>query len=114
MASLTDMGKRRKIEPLTQQEEISFDELDKIAKTHSNYIPTSEAWIPKVKGDMPRLPVGLERLVRSACEGAITVEVPGVKDVNRFVMAWACAYLISDKAEALKRLNMVHEVWERR
>jgi hypothetical protein len=61
---------------------------------------------------VPRLPWQLERLVCAASNGSLNIYVRGVADVNRYVQAWACSYLTSDKDESLKRLWEVYNTWQ--
>jgi hypothetical protein len=65
------------------------------------------------KVTIPRLPWQLERLVSAASSNALTFTMQGIPEPNRYVMAWACTYLASDKVEALKRLWEVYEQWQR-
>lgn len=57
---------------------------------------------------IPRLPFALERLV-SAASGNLLMgfTFDGVPDINRYVMAWACAYLVGGSKEARDRLQQV-------
>lgn len=61
------------------------------------------------RGDsLPRLPFALERLVSAASSNLLTgFTFDGVPDINRYVMAWACCYLVGDRDEALNRLRQV-------
>ncbi len=61
---------------------------------------------------LPRLPWQLERLVSAASSDNLEAAVPGVPDVNRYVMGWACSYLTGDREESLKRLWAVHRAWQ--
>lgn len=61
---------------------------------------------------LPRLPWQLEQLVKAACNGALTLNLRGVPDTTRYVMAWACSYLTSDKEESQKRLWEVYQAWQ--
>jgi hypothetical protein len=53
---------------------------------------------------VPRLPWQLERLLAAASSHTLTFTMSGIPDVNRYVQAWACEYLVNDKEQALKRL----------
>ena len=61
------------------------------------------------RGDsLPRLPFALERLVSAASSNLLAgFTFEGVPDINRYVMAWACCYLVGDRNEALNRLRQV-------
>ena len=59
-----------------------------------------------------RLPWQLERLVHAASSGLLRFSITGIPDTNRYVMAWACNYLVSDKQEALERLWEVYNLWQ--
>ena len=61
---------------------------------------------------VPKLPRQLVRLVEAASNGVLDIPVRGVADVSSYVQAWACTYLTSDRAEALKRLWEVYRQWE--
>ncbi len=65
----------------------------------------------------PRLPWQLERLISAACADALpqsTVALPSgfVTDLNRYVLGWGCSYLVSDRAEAERRLWQAHRAWK--
>ena len=65
----------------------------------------------------PRLPWQLERLISAACADALpqgTVTLPSgfVTDLNRYVLGWGCSYLVSDRAEAERRLWQAHRAWK--
>ena len=62
---------------------------------------------------VPPLPWQLERLVRAAADELLEVSIRGVKDTNRYVMGYACAYLIGDREHALSKLWEVRKLWER-
>lgn len=62
---------------------------------------------------LPRLPWQLERLVSAAASGVlpagtVTLSAGLVPDLNRYVLGWGCAYLVSDRAEAERRLWQVY------
>jgi TubC N-terminal docking domain len=62
---------------------------------------------------LPRLPWQLERLVEAACSGALVVNVHGVPDTARYVMAWAATYMVSSQRdEPLRRLWEVYQAWQ--
>jgi hypothetical protein len=61
---------------------------------------------------VPRLPWQLERLVNAASSGTLILHLTGVPSTTHYVMACACAYLTSDKEEALKRLWEVYNLWQ--
>ena len=61
---------------------------------------------------VPRLPWQLEHLVQAACNGALVLNLRGIPDTTRYVMAWACSYLTSDKEESLRRLWEVYQSWQ--
>jgi hypothetical protein len=61
---------------------------------------------------IPRLPWQLERLVSAASSDVLTFSLYGVPDINRYVLAWAAAYLTSDRDEALRRLWQTYHVWQ--
>ncbi len=57
---------------------------------------------------LPGLPFALERLVSAASSNLLAgFTFDGVPDINRYVMAWACCYLVGDRDEALNRLRQV-------
>ena len=60
---------------------------------------------------LPCLPWQLERLLSAASNDLFIFRLPGVLDVNRYVLAWATAYLTSDRDEALKRLWQAYHAW---
>lgn len=65
----------------------------------------------------PRLPWQLERLISAACADVLpkdTVTLPSgiVPDLGRYTLAWGCAYLVSDRAEAKRRLWQVYRAWQ--
>lgn len=66
----------------------------------------------KSKQTIQRLPWKLEQLIHTATNTQLTLSMPGVTNINAYVMSWACTYLVGDKAEALKRLNEVQMVKE--
>lgn len=63
---------------------------------------------------VPPLPSQLEQLVRAASDGLL--EIPQtklyVKDVNQYVMGYACAYLLGDREHALSKLWEVRRLWQ--
>jgi hypothetical protein len=62
---------------------------------------------------IPRLPFALERLVSAASSDQLTgFSFDGVLDINSYVRAWACAYLVGDQQHALDRLNQVQTARE--
>jgi hypothetical protein len=61
---------------------------------------------------IPRLPWQLERLITAASSGTLDIHLTGVPDTTRYIMAWACCYLASDKEEALRRLWEVYSLWQ--
>lgn len=61
---------------------------------------------------VPRLPWQLEALLRAATSNVLTAELPGVPDTGRYVLAWGCAYLVSDRDEAEQRLWAVYRAWK--
>ena len=68
---------------------------------------------------VPRLPWQLERLVSAAASdllpagGAIWLRHGIVMDINRYVLGWAAAYLVSNQGESLERLWEVYHAWEK-
>ncbi len=68
--------------------------------------------LTKKPDTLPRLPWQLERLVSSAGSGQLSVELRGVSDTRAYVLACGCAYLVGDRDEALRRLWVVHRVWQ--
>lgn len=68
-------------------------------------------------GILPRLPWQLERLISAACADVLpkdTTTLPDglVPDLNRYVLAWGCSYLVSDRVEAERRLWQVYRAWQ--
>lgn len=62
---------------------------------------------------VPGLPWQLERLIRAASlDDPLRVDVRGVLDPNRYVMAWGCAYLTGDRDEAVRRLWLAYRAWQ--
>jgi hypothetical protein len=61
---------------------------------------------------LPRLPWQLRRLVVAASSGTLDIPICGVPNTARYVMGWACEYLVSSQPEEpLKRLWEVYEQW---
>jgi hypothetical protein len=64
--------------------------------------------IPPRPETLPRLPFALERLVSAASSDQLTgFSFDGVLDINGYVRAWACAYLVGDQQHAIDRLHQV-------
>lgn len=61
---------------------------------------------------LPCLPWQLKRLLSAAGSNVLTAELPGVRDVGRYTLAWGCAYLTGDRAEAERRLWQVYQAWQ--
>jgi hypothetical protein len=73
----------------------------------------------KVSGEntLPRLPLQLAPLVRAAADDLLptgVTKLPSghVPDLNRYALAWAAAYLIGDRDEALVRLWEARRAWQ--
>ena len=64
--------------------------------------------LPPRADTIPRLPFALERLVSAASSDQLTgFSFDGVLDINSYVRAWACAYLVGDQQHAIDRLHQV-------
>jgi TubC N-terminal docking domain len=61
---------------------------------------------------IPRLPWQLERLLNAASSGVLNIEMRGVRDTPRRVMALACDYLAGDNQKALSDLWEVYTSWQ--
>ena len=66
---------------------------------------------------LERLPWELERLVSAASNGVLpsgsfTLESGIVPDLERYVLAWTCAYVLGDTVHAGSRLWEAHRVWK--
>jgi hypothetical protein len=61
---------------------------------------------------LPKIPWQLERLISAATNTLLSFNYPGVPNLNSYVMAWACGYLIGDREESLKRLWAVYRAWQ--
>jgi hypothetical protein len=65
---------------------------------------------------LPRLSWQLERLISAACADVLpeTVMLSSglVTDLGRYVRAWGCSYLVSDRVEAERRLWEAHRTWK--
>lgn len=62
---------------------------------------------------LPRLPWQLERLISAACadvlpKDPVMLSSGLVTDLGRYVLAWGCSYLVSDRVEAERRLWQVY------
>lgn len=64
------------------------------------------------RDSIPRLPFKLERLVSAATNNQLNFYARDIPDLNSFVIAWACAYLVGDQQEAINRLNQILELRE--
>lgn len=70
----------------------------------------------KTAETLPRLPWQLERLVSAAAsgvlpDGTVMLSAGPVPDLGRYVLGWGCAYLVSDRGEAERRLWQVYRAW---
>lgn len=91
-----------KLKKPAQSQSLEFLELE-VAGNHPEKMPDT----------VPRLPWQLERLVRAASlDDPLRVDVRGVLDPNRYVMAWGCSYLTGDREEALARLWALYRAWK--
>ena len=66
---------------------------------------------------LERLPWELERLVSAASNGVLpsgsfTLESGIVPDLERYVFAWTCAYVLGDIVHAVSRLWEAHRAWK--
>ncbi len=71
----------------------------------------------KTAETLPRLPWQLERLISAACTDDVLPETVMlssglVTDLGRYVRAWGCTYLVSDRQEAARRLWEVYGLWK--
>lgn len=69
------------------------------------------------KDAAPRLPWQLKRLISAACADVLPKDTAKltagiVPDLNRYVLGWGCAYLVSDRIEAERRLWEAHRAWK--
>jgi hypothetical protein len=66
-------------------------------------------------GSLERLPVGLEALVRAATADSLpksaTLETSIIPDLNRWVLAWAAAYLLRSP-DAREHLELAYREWQ--
>jgi hypothetical protein len=75
--------------------------------------------IAKSAKTIDRLPWQLERLLSAAenerlPSGTATLEGGLVPDLNRYTLAWGCAYLRGSVSDALPRLWVVWEFWQQK
>lgn len=71
----------------------------------------------KTADTLRRLPWQLERLVSAACADVlpndpVMLSSGLVPNLNRYVLAWGCSYLVSDRLEAERRLWQVYRAWQ--
>lgn len=64
-----------------------------------------------LRESIPRLPWQLEGLLRAASDNQLRIQIQGVPDPGRYVVAWGCAYLLGDREQALERLWRVYREW---
>lgn len=92
----------------TSAEPITRSQLD-ILERHKSELG---AYLLTDREMIPRLPWQLDRLVRAASSGLLTLNLPGILDANTYTLAWACAYLTGGGEEALRRLTQVYDAWQ--
>ncbi len=95
--------------------EVSKNATDKTDKSPQ---PTPPPAVSPDAEKQPRLPWQLERLISAACadvlpKDPVMLSSGLVTDLGRYVLAWGCAYLVSDRIEAERRLWQVYRVWQR-
>jgi hypothetical protein len=63
-----------------------------------------------------RLPGYAEAILRAASSGVLpentfVLESGIATNLNEFVLGWSAAYLLGDKTEALRQLELAHTAW---
>lgn len=99
-------------EPAKRRESTDY-ELNEITKKASQTVqPVLNPLRNNPPDTLPRLPWQLERLLSAAGSNVLTADLPGVPDVGAYALAWGCAYLTGDRAEAERRLWQVYRAWQ--
>jgi hypothetical protein len=100
-------------EDLSLHSKNSNEEFNTPSSLHNEFFDnTPKPLLPKLTKALAPLPWQLKRLVNAASNGVLNIQVTGVRDTPRFVMAHACDYLVTGADEPLRKLWEVYEQWQ--
>ena len=112
---VTRLGGRVTLEAGKLKAQVPDDRPDLLEQLRENRDAVLEHLTTANTGTLERLPSELEALIRAASSDALPtsakLEAGIVPDLNRYVLAWGCAYLTGDHEDALGRLWAVWRVW---